>query len=266
MVGFQIFPYRLHRADIQIRTHHSLSAEHQSQDSQNPASRTHIKKYGIRSHIFFQLPDAELGGFMHSRPEGCSRIDMKDHFPLILLLYRFPGRDHEQIVNIKLVKVLFPVINPVNILRLLHLDASFADITERTKFFQLLPYTRHYRLFVRILSVYLQPAVLCFLHKKTEPGDAVILRPVRKDIHEHLLLLRRCERHLVLYLRPLQANIIKGAYNNIFRFGHRLDLKFFPLHFIIRSLQRFPVFRGFSCPCKGLANYIPVNYLIIKNL
>ena len=246
MIGFQIFTYRFHCAGIQISSHHAPCSEHQRKNPQDSAAGAHIQKHGFRRHKLFQLPDAKLCCLMHPRPEGRTRINMKDHLVLIRFLHLFPGRDNKEIINIKLVKILLPVIDPVDILRLVHGNASFSDVAEYPQLLQLPAHIFHDGLLVRLFAVYQKMPVLCFLHEKAEPRNPVILRPIGQDVHEHLLLFRGCQRHLILDLRPFQANIIKGADNYVLRIRYCFYPEFFPFH-IICSLQVFFI-HNFSQP------------------
>ena len=52
-----------------------------------------------------------------------------EHQPaLILWLCLFPGRNDQNIIYGKLVEILLPVVNPVDILSFVHADGSFSDI------------------------------------------------------------------------------------------------------------------------------------------
>ena len=50
---------------------------------------------------------------MHTGSKGCARIDMNDHFALIFRFHLLPGRNDENIIHIELMKILFPVVDPV---------------------------------------------------------------------------------------------------------------------------------------------------------
>ena len=49
-------------------------------------------------------------------PNAVPGIDMHDHLAFIFRLYFFPGRNDQDIIHIELVKIFFPVIDPVLVL------------------------------------------------------------------------------------------------------------------------------------------------------
>ena len=55
---------------------------------------------------------------MHTGAKGRTRINMNNHLVLILRLYLLPGRNDQNIIHIKLMEILLPVVNPVLILGL----------------------------------------------------------------------------------------------------------------------------------------------------
>ena len=69
---------------------------------------------------------------MHPGTERRAGIDMEHHFIGILRLDIFPGRDDQDVINIELMEILLPVIDPVNVLRLIHDDGTFSNIHKLT--------------------------------------------------------------------------------------------------------------------------------------
>ena len=65
---------------------------------------------------------------MHSGSKRCAGINMQNHLVLILRLHLFPGRNNQYIVNRELMKILLPVVDPVDILRFFNRDCAFSDI------------------------------------------------------------------------------------------------------------------------------------------
>ena len=65
---------------------------------------------------------------MHAGAKCRTGIDMKHHLVSIFRFDIFPGRDHQDIIDIELVEILFPVVDPVNVLRLIYHNRSLADI------------------------------------------------------------------------------------------------------------------------------------------
>ena len=55
---------------------------------------------------------------MHTGAKGRTRINMNNHLVLILSLYFLPGRNDQNIIHIKLMEILLPVVDPVLILGL----------------------------------------------------------------------------------------------------------------------------------------------------
>ena len=167
---------------------------------------------------------------MHARTECRSRIDMKDHLIPVLFLHFFPGRNHQYVVNIKLVEIFLPVIDPVDILRLVHRYRTLADIHKRAQVFQFLFHLPENLFRRNAFSVHLQHSAVFFFHKKAKVCNAVVFLRFRQNVHKHLLLFRRRQRNLILDLRALQPDIIQCADNNILRFRQRFDFKFYPFH------------------------------------
>ena len=105
-------------------------------DGQDAASGSYIEKLRLGSHVFFQLTHAKLCRLMHTGTKRRARINMNDHLILIFRFYFFPGRDDQDIVHIKLMKILFPVVDPVLVFGLGFCDRSLSDIHKHTKLFQ----------------------------------------------------------------------------------------------------------------------------------
>ena len=129
---------------------------------------------------------------MSPRPERRSRVDVDDQPVLVLFLHLLPRRNDKDIVNVKLVEILFPVIHPVHILCLGFFDGTFAHIQIRAHLFQFLSYIHQDT-----------SLILLFPKIKGQVCLAVILRQIRQDVHKHLLLILLCQRHLVLNLDAL---------------------------------------------------------------
>ena len=167
---------------------------------------------------------------MHTCSKSSARINMDDHPVLILFLNSLPGRYDQDIIHIKLLKILFPVIDPINIFCLIHSNRTFSDIQKISETFQFLIYHGKYLFFCNFFSIYQQFSSLCLFYEKAEVGGTVVLSHLWKDIYKHLLLFQRCKRYVILDLSPFQANIVKSADDNIFRLRFCLDLKFLPFH------------------------------------
>ena len=160
---------------------------------------------------------------MHTGTKCRTRIDVENHLVLILRLYLFPWWNHEQIINIELMEKLLPVIDPVNILRLRNHDGSLTDIHKVAKVIQLTCDICHHLICVNRIFIAL-------LNKKAQIRNTIILRSVRQDIHEHLLLLKRRQRYLVLDLCTLKTNVIECTDDDILCIRNRFYGKFLPLH------------------------------------
>ena len=129
---------------------------------------------------------------MHSRPKRGSRIDMDHQFILILRFHLLPGRDHQDIIYIELMEILLPVIHPVYVLGLGFLNRTFADVQVTSHLFQFVPDTHQDRTFI-----------LLFFQIEGQICLPVILRNVRQDVYEHLLLVFLRKRDPVLDLYSL---------------------------------------------------------------
>ena len=186
---------------------------------------------------------------MHTRAECRARINVQNLLIPVFLLHFLPRGNHEKIVYVKLVEILFPVIDPVDILRLGHRDGSFPDAHKQADLRQRLLNSQKHALFVRLLSAEVKHPALLFLHEKAEIRRAVIGLALRQDIHKHLLFFQRRKGHFVLDLRPLKPSVVEFADNDILRLHDRLYLEFHPLHgsiyFLSLSSKSF-VFNSFS--------------------
>ena len=209
---------------IQIRAHRISRAELQGKHTQNAASASHVKDPCLICHIFPDLPDAQLGGLMHSRSERRARIDMDDHLILIFRFDIFPGRDDQNVVHIELMKILFPVIHPVNIFCLRFFDRALSYIHIRGHFLQFFSYVGKDRLLV-----------LIFLKIKTEICHSVVRPDLGQNIYKHLLLVRLSERDTVLDLHSLYSQIHQHAADDILRFCRRFQTESVPFHSVPAS-------------------------------
>ena len=69
---------------------------------------------------------------MHAGAECRAGIDMEHHFIGVFRFDIFPGRDDQDVINIELMEILFPVVDPVNVLCLIYYDGTFSDIHKLT--------------------------------------------------------------------------------------------------------------------------------------
>ena len=165
-VSFTVLSHCFHSTDIKISTHCMFCTEHQGQNRQNTASGTHIQKFCLRGDELAQLSDAQLSGLMHTGSKRSAGIDMKHHAVIILRCHVLPRRDYQNIINIELMEVLLPVIDPVDIFGLIHCDAAFSDIHEPAQFLQLLFHITNNGLYIRRLSLHFQGTVFFFFYKE----------------------------------------------------------------------------------------------------
>ena len=177
-----------------------------------------------------QLSDAQLCGLMHSRSESGAGVYVQHRPVLVLRLNILPGRDHQNIVYIKLMKILLPVIDPVQIFRLLHCDRAFTNLAEPAQLLQFPLYILQNRCFIGLFPQNLQTAILLLLHKKAQISNAVVFLALRKNIHEHLLLLQGSQGNLVLDLSPFQAYVVQRTDDNVFGVRYCFYFEFFPFH------------------------------------
>ena len=75
-------------------------------------------------------------------------------------------------------------------------------------------------------------AVLGLLQEETEHRCPVIFPCVGQYVYEHLLFLRGRKRHMVLDLRAVQADILHGTDDYIFRLCSRADSECHPFHIL----------------------------------
>ena len=129
----------------------------------------------------------------------------------VFFLYLFPGRDDENIIDVELVEILLPVVDPVHILRLGFLDHARSYIQISAHLIQFLPYVQKDRSFI-----------LFFVQIEGQISRAVIFRNIWQDVHEHLLLIFLRKRHLVLDLHALDSQIHQHAADDVLRLRRRL--------------------------------------------
>ena len=114
---------------------------------------------------------------MHTRAKSGARVNMDHRAALILRSDLLPGRNDQQIVHVKLLEILLPVVDPVLILCLRRRNAGLSDIHELAQLLQRLLHPGKDRIHVRIL-----------LQIKVQVSNAVIVRRIRQNVHKHLLL------------------------------------------------------------------------------
>ena len=173
---------------------------------------------------------------MHAGPESCSGIDVEDQPGLLLMSVLhdrfgfFPGRNHKYIINPELMEVLFPVVDPVDILCLVNGDGSLTQICKGADLLDLCQDLLPDLFRCAFCIIYDEVSVFCLLQEKAEDSSAVIGRSLRQDIHKHLLFFRGCKRHIVLDLGSVQPYILHKADQYILcvRFG--ADSESHPFH------------------------------------
>ena len=180
----------------------------QCNDRKDTTSGSHIEKFCLRCYIFFQLTDTQLCSLMHTGSEGSARIDMNDHFVFVFFFYFFPGRNDQDIIHIKLFEIFFPVVDPVNVFRLVNCDTSFSDLAEHPQRFQFFFHLGKNLFFGLFFSIYRKSSVFCLFHKKTQISDSIVFRSIRQNIHKHLLLFHCSQRYFVFNLCAFQPDII----------------------------------------------------------
>ena len=207
-IYLEVLLCRRDRTRIKIRSDSMLCSELQRYDREDTASGPDIEQLCIAVHILFQLSHTQLCRLMHTGAKGRTRINMNNHLVLILSLYFLPGRNDQNIIHIKLVEILFPVVDPVLILGLSALNRAFTQIHKAAVCLQLLIHAGQDCLRVRIL-----------LQIKAKVGDPVICRTVRQNVYKHLLLVRLRKRHLVLDLHTLDSGVRQCGDDDILRIG-----------------------------------------------
>ena len=65
---------------------------------------------------------------MHSGSKCRTGINMQNHLVLIRFLHLFPGRNDQYIINRELMKILLPVVDPVDVFRFFNGNRAFSDI------------------------------------------------------------------------------------------------------------------------------------------
>ena len=240
-VCLQIIIHGRYRTGIKIRRRHASAAEHQGENSQDSASGSDVEKVRLIREILPDLPDAQLRRLMHTRAECRAGVNVKYKARLFLPVSLFrllPGRDAENIIDPELVKILFPVVDPVLVLRLVHGDRSVPDnIGITPELIEALRDSLPDFLGFSLASVrHLQRSVFVFLYVKTQNGSAVIGSRRRADIDKHLLFLCSREGNIVLDLGPLKADIFQLADDDVFRIDCRADSETHPLHKRLREI------------------------------
>ena len=231
-VDLLILRHGLHRTGIQICAYSVFRAIHKRDNRENAAARPHIQKFRIGRHILFNLSDTKSRRLVHTCAEGCTRVNVQNLLIPVLLLHFLPRGNHEKIIYVKLMEILLPVIDPVNILSFGHRDSPVSDIHELTNLLQSLPDPCEYSLFVRTLrhSAQIKRTIFPLLHKEAKVGNPVVRLSFRQDIHKHLLFFQRRKGHFVLDLCPLKPPVVELADYDILRLHNCLYFKFHPLH------------------------------------
>ena len=219
VICLKILPDRVHRAGIQVCSVYMPRAEHDRYDSQNAASCSDVQNFAALRHVFLQLSHAQLRGFMHAGPECGARIDVKDLLAPVLFLHLFPGGDDQYVIYRKLVKILFPVIDPVLVLRLRALYGAGADVGE-------LPQGGKFLFHSGKNSI----RVLVFVQIEAEVGCPVIGSCRQRDIHEHLLQVFLRQGNIILDLGAFHACVCQRADHYVFSLCCRLQPELRPLH------------------------------------
>ena len=144
---------------------------------------------------------------MHTRSKGCARIDMDDHFITVFRLYFLPGRDDQNVVHIELFEILFPVVDPVLVLCLRLCDGALSKVQE------LLHFCKCRADICKNLLL-----VLVYIKVKIQISNAVVIRNIRHDIHEHLLFVALGQRLFVLNFHAFDSHIGQSGDHNVFHF------------------------------------------------
>ena len=207
LVCFQIFSGSRDRTWIKIRTDRMTCSQFQCCDGQDTASGADIQDLHTVLHIFFQLTHAKLCRLMHTGTKRRARINMNDHLILIFRFYFFPGRDDQDIIHIKLMKILFPVVDPVLVFGLGFCDRSLSDIHKHTKLFQSIFYICKQLFFIFFL-----------IQVKVQISDPVICRSVWKNIDKHLLFVLLRQRYFIFNLYAFHAGFCQCGDHDIFYF------------------------------------------------
>ena len=168
---------------------------------------------------------------VHAGSERRAGVDVKHQRGLLIGDLRLlPGWDRQNVLDPELVKILLPVVDPVQVLGLLDRDRSLSDIAIGSELRQLLLDRGLDLLRGLQLAVHKDMAVLRLLQEETEYRRPVILSRFGQDVDEHLLLLRRCKRHVILDLRAVQPYVLHRTDQNIFRIHFRAHSETHPLH------------------------------------
>ena len=173
---------------------------------------------------------------MHAGPESRSGIDVEDQsgnlfLPVFHHLLRLlPGGDYQHIVDPELMEILFPVVDPVDVLSLVDGDSALTHVAESPDLFDL---CRHF--FTDLLGglqglVHHKLPVFGLLEEKAQNGGPVIRGSLGQDIHKHLLLFGCRQRDVVLDLGTAQTDVLHKTDQYIFRFGPGPDPESHPFH------------------------------------
>ena len=164
---------------------------------------------------------------MHARTKRRTRIDLNQQLVLVLLRHCLPGRLDKDVIDRKRFEILFPVVDPVLILRLGFCKRAGAQIGKRLQFFQRLFDFRHHRRDIIIL-----------IEIKTYLRHALIRRKLRQNVDEHSLRLFLGQRDIVLNLNALDAEFIQCVADEIHRLCGGRQRKFLPFHVRYLSLLK----------------------------
>ena len=128
-------------------------------------------------------------------------------------------------------KILFPAVRPVRVLRFFDKNGSIAQIITvlpelfdlvldpafhflrrhmllfRTRLYALQGSSGIYRAVVRFTVLDHKISVFIFLQIEAQDRSSVVCRSFRQDVNEHLLFFGGRKRHMILDLRPVQAYV-----------------------------------------------------------
>ena len=218
-VGFQVLAHCRDGVLVQVRAPDLLRAQLQGGDAQDTAARSHVQKFCPAVHGFFQLADAQLGGLVHPGSKGGAGIDLHQQLVLVLLGNGLPGGLDQNVVHGEGLEILLPVVDPVLVLGLGGGDGALSQIREHGQLVQ-----TFLHLFHQLLNV----AVV--VHVEAHLCHALVRRQLRQNVDEHSLGLPLRERHVVLNLHALDADVVQHAADQIDRLGGGSKCKFFPFH------------------------------------
>ena len=167
-----------------------MNTIHQRYDREDSTAGSYIQKFRFRCNILLELTNTQLCCLMHTCSESCSRINVQYLLILIFRFHFFPGRDNQQIIYIELVKILLPVIDPVNIFCFRYHNRAFSNIQEGFQILQLSLHTCHYRICIYGLSKKLHRSIFFFFYKEAQISNSIILWSIRENVYKHLLFLK----------------------------------------------------------------------------